>query len=51
MISEKVLFLALIEIAKARGKKCDRCWHYEVDIGQNKEHPSLCRRCVNIVNH
>jgi isoleucyl-tRNA synthetase len=26
--------------------KCDRCWHWENDVGQNAEHPTLCGRCV-----
>ena len=26
--------------------KCERCWHWETDIGQNAEHPTLCGRCV-----
>ncbi len=26
-------------------QKCDRCWHYRIDVGQNKEHPTLCGRC------
>ena len=42
--------LALVEIAPARGEKCERCWHYESDIGQHAEHPSLCGRCVAVLN-
>jgi len=26
-------------------QKCDRCWHYRIDVGHNKEHPTLCGRC------
>ena len=33
--------------SKARGLKCERCWHYEVDIGDNSTHKTLCRRCIN----
>jgi isoleucyl-tRNA synthetase len=25
--------------------KCERCWHYRIEVGQNKEHPTLCGRC------
>ena len=42
--------LVTIEIARARGKKCERCWHYENDIGQHKTHPTLCGRCVKVLN-
>ena len=27
--------------------KCERCWHYRVDVGSNTEHPALCGRCVS----
>ena len=27
-------------------KKCSRCWHYCEDVGNNKDHPELCGRCV-----
>ena len=36
-------------IAKADGQKCERCWHWETDIGQNAEHPTLCGRCIEAV--
>jgi isoleucyl-tRNA synthetase len=36
-------------VSKADGQKCERCWHWETDIGQNAEHPTLCGRCVGAV--
>ena len=27
--------------------KCDRCWHYASDVGQQADHPSLCGRCFS----
>ena len=41
--------LALIEIAKARGFKCERCWHYEIEMSNNQHHPNICKRCVEVV--
>ncbi len=41
--------LALIEIARARGLKCERCWHYESDIGSNENHPTICSRCIEVL--
>ncbi|MDA0717803.1 MAG: isoleucine--tRNA ligase [Cyanobacteria bacterium] len=38
-----------VRIAKAEGQKCERCWHYETDIGQHSTHPSLCGRCVAVL--
>jgi isoleucyl-tRNA synthetase len=39
-----------VRIAKAAGEKCERCWHYETDIGQHSAHPSLCGRCVTVLS-
>ena len=36
-------------VARAAGKKCERCWHYESDIGQSSAHPTLCGRCVSVL--
>jgi isoleucyl-tRNA synthetase len=36
-------------VVHADGQKCERCWHWETDIGQNTEHPTICGRCVEAV--
>ena len=33
----------------ADGQKCERCWHWETDIGQSAEHPTICGRCIEAV--
>jgi isoleucyl-tRNA synthetase len=33
-------------IAKADGQKCERCWHWETDIGASPQYPTICGRCV-----
>ena len=38
-----------VRVAKADGQKCERCWHYESDIGQHTAHPTLCGRCVAVL--
>ncbi len=27
--------------------KCERCWHYRADVGQDPAHPTICGRCVS----
>ncbi|QJY34168.1 isoleucine--tRNA ligase [Diaphorobacter sp. JS3050] len=34
-----------ISVAPSFDAKCERCWHYRADVGQNPEHPTLCGRC------
>jgi isoleucyl-tRNA synthetase len=36
-------------VAKADGQKCERCWHWETDVGTNTAHPTLCSRCADAV--
>jgi len=36
-------------VTKAAGQKCERCWHWETDIGSHPEHPTICGRCVKAV--
>ena len=38
-----------ITIAVADGQKCERCWHWETDIGSHPEHPTICARCAKAV--
>ncbi|WP_254173497.1 isoleucine--tRNA ligase [Planktothrix pseudagardhii] len=35
-----------IGVVKADGEKCDRCWNYSVHVGESKEDPTICERCV-----
>ncbi len=36
-------------IEKAKGTKCNRCWNYKEDVGQDTQHQTLCGRCAAIV--
>jgi isoleucyl-tRNA synthetase len=36
-------------VSKAAGEKCERCWHWETDVGSHPEHPTICARCVKAV--
>jgi isoleucyl-tRNA synthetase len=38
-----------VTVSKAAGEKCERCWHWETDVGASKEHPTLCGRCVKAI--
>ena len=36
--------------AVAEGEKCERCWIVTPEVGQSKEHPTLCVRCNDVVS-
>lgn len=38
-----------VEVKVSSAVKCERCWHYQDDIGGNEEHPTICGRCVENV--
>ena len=40
----------VVSVSKAAGQKCDRCWHWETDVGSNSAHPEICGRCVEAVS-
>ncbi|HEY8347916.1 MAG TPA: isoleucine--tRNA ligase [Symbiobacteriaceae bacterium] len=37
-----------IEVVRAPGEKCERCWNYR-ELGKVPEHPTLCERCAAVV--
>ncbi|KGP64173.1 isoleucine--tRNA ligase [Legionella norrlandica] len=41
---------ASIQVVASAYEKCTRCWHRRADVGQNKEHPELCSRCVGNIS-
>ena len=34
-----------VEVKKADGLKCDRCWNYSTHVGEDKNYPTVCERC------
>jgi isoleucyl-tRNA synthetase len=38
-----------VEIRKADGKKCDRCWNYSTRVGEDKDYPTVCERCSAVL--
>ncbi|MED3725072.1 isoleucine--tRNA ligase [Priestia filamentosa] len=40
-----------ITVEKAEGETCERCWTVTKEVGENKNHPTLCTRCASIVDN
>ncbi|MDH4466259.1 MAG: zinc finger domain-containing protein, partial [Acidovorax sp.] len=36
-----------ISVRSSSSAKCERCWHYREDVGQDTEHPTICGRCTS----
>jgi isoleucyl-tRNA synthetase len=38
-----------VEVKKADGLKCDRCWNYSTHVGEDKIYPTVCERCSPVL--
>ena len=38
-----------VEVKKADGAKCDRCWNYSIHVGEDKNYPTVCERCSAVL--
>jgi isoleucyl-tRNA synthetase len=38
-----------IDVFKADGQKCERCWNFSVNVGHDSGYPALCERCIPVV--
>jgi isoleucyl-tRNA synthetase len=38
-----------IAVKVAEGEKCERCWMVTRDVGHDKEHPTICKRCADVL--
>jgi isoleucyl-tRNA synthetase len=38
-----------VEVSKATGPKCERCWNYSTRVGENPEYPTVCERCAPVL--
>jgi isoleucyl-tRNA synthetase len=38
-----------IQVTAAPGEKCERCWCYDEELGQDGEHPAICPKCLAAV--
>ena len=38
-----------VEIENSKNKKCERCWHRCISVGTDKNHKTLCVRCISNV--
>jgi isoleucyl-tRNA synthetase len=35
-----------VEVLRADGAKCERCWNYSTHVGENSRYPTVCERCT-----
>jgi isoleucyl-tRNA synthetase len=38
-----------VEVKKADGAKCERCWNYSTHVGEDKTYSTVCERCSAVL--
>ena len=38
-----------IDVSKAPGQKCERCWNYSIHVGEDPAYPTVCERCSAVL--
>ena len=38
-----------VEVEKAAGQKCERCWNYSAQVGEDPVYPTICERCSAVL--
>jgi isoleucyl-tRNA synthetase len=39
-----------VQVRRAEGRKCERCWNYSTRVGEDMTYPTVCERCVAALN-
>ncbi len=38
-----------VQVDKADGQKCERCWNYSIEVGKDPKYPTVCERCSAVL--
>jgi isoleucyl-tRNA synthetase len=38
-----------VEVGKAPGEKCERCWNFSTHVGEDKNYSTVCERCSAVL--
>ncbi len=38
-----------VVVSHAKGGKCERCWNYSEFVGRDAGHPTVCKRCLDVL--
>ena len=39
-----------VEVQRSQQPKCERCWRYVADVGDNSDYPTVCLRCADALH-
>ncbi|MBW1852948.1 MAG: isoleucine--tRNA ligase, partial [Deltaproteobacteria bacterium] len=38
-----------IKVSPSNDQKCERCWIHDPTVGQDNNHPTICKRCLDVL--
>jgi isoleucyl-tRNA synthetase len=38
-----------VQVSRASGQKCERCWNYSTRVGEDLKYPTVCERCSAVL--
>jgi isoleucyl-tRNA synthetase len=38
-----------VKVLRSEDAKCERCWVHDSTVGQDTNHPTICKRCLNVL--
>ena len=41
--------MVTVQVSKAAGEKCERCWNFSTHVGEDKNYPTVCERCSTVL--
>ncbi len=39
-----------VTVTRAQGEKCERCWNYSTRVGEFSRYPTVCERCIEVLD-
>jgi len=39
-----------VKVSHSSDQKCERCWIHDPTVGQNNSHPTICKRCLDVLD-
>jgi isoleucyl-tRNA synthetase len=39
----------VVQVGRAPGLKCERCWNFSTHVGEDKNYPTVCERCSAVL--
>ena len=40
-----------VKVSLSGDEKCERCWVHDPTVGDDSQHPTICKRCLEVLDH